>query len=55
LTVTADRQVIRAEKAEQRVVEGQGRITRMEGVIDELGEHWLRSLERLPAFATAPD
>src|SRR5687768_18270273 len=37
LTVTADRQVIRAGKEEQRVVDGEGRITRMEGVIDELG------------------
>ena len=35
--MTADRQVIRAGKAEQRVVDGEGRITRMEGVIDEWG------------------
>jgi hypothetical protein len=53
LTVTADRQVIRAGKAEQRVVDGEERIARPEGVIDELGS--IGSLELLPAFATAPD
>ena len=35
------------------MVDGEERITRTEGVIDELGS--IGSLELLPAFATAPD
>ena len=45
--MTADPQVIRAGKAEQRVVDGEGRITRMEGVIDELGA--LAPIPRTPS------